>query len=152
DWGRLYPVNLNVGADTELALPELAAQVRTLLDGKSDVVKQRGSRIAEARTAGRAKAEAELQHELGKRPISHAQLAQATWNVIKGEQNWVVSGDRGPWLRRIWTMDRPGCTGGGGGAGAVGTNMPKAIGASLAAKRAGGFGISYTGDGDLYYV
>ena len=154
DFGRLYPVDLNIAADTALALPELTAQVRSLVAANpngGDLVSRRTARVAEARTAARARWEPQLQRELAKTPITHAQIAQATWNVIKDEK-WVMSGGLGPWPRRLWNLDRPGSMPGGGGAAAVGTNMPKAIGASLAAKEEGGFGISFTGDGDLFYV
>ncbi|MEA2639101.1 MAG: acetolactate synthase large subunit [Chloroflexota bacterium] len=155
DFGRLYPFDMTIAADTGLAIPELTAQVRAILGQRADgadLVQKRGARVAEAQAVVRKRSAEELQKEMGKRPISHAQLAQAAWNVVKGEPNWVVSGNPGGWLRRVWEMDRPGCTGGGGGAAAVGSNLPKAIGAALAAKQQGGFGVDFNGDGDFFYV
>jgi thiamine pyrophosphate-dependent acetolactate synthase large subunit-like protein len=49
-------------------------------------------------------------------------------------------------------MDRPGSVIGGGGAAALGSGLPKAVGIGLAAKREGGFCVDFNGDGDLFYV
>lgn len=155
DVGRLYPFDLNIGADTSVAIPELTAQVRGMLGqraDRADLLSRREARVAEARAAARKKWDDELRRDTGKSPISHAQLAQATWNVIKGEQ-WVVAGNAAGWVRRVWDMDRPGCTNGGiGGAAALGSNLPKAVGSGLAAKQEGGFCVAYEGDGDFLYV
>ncbi|MPZ13614.1 MAG: thiamine pyrophosphate-binding protein [Chloroflexi bacterium] len=155
DFGKLYPIDLNIAADTSVAIPELTAQLRAMLGenpDRAEILQRRNARVAEARTAARKRWNEELRRDTAKRTISQAQLAQATWNVIKGEK-WVVAGNAGGWVRRLWDMDRPGCTNGGiGGAAAVGTNLPKAIGSGLAAKEEGGFCVGFNGDGDFLYV
>ncbi len=154
DFGRLYPADLNIAADTSLAIPELTALVRAIMDvkaDKADVVAKRTARVQEAQGVVRARTQEQLQHELGKNPISHARLAQEVWNVVKDDK-WFLAGNAAGWTRRIWDMDRPGCLTGGGGAAAVGSSLPKAIGAAVAAKQEGGFVVDFNGDGDLLYV
>jgi benzoylformate decarboxylase/acetolactate synthase-1/2/3 large subunit len=92
-----------------------------------------------------------VEKEAGKKPISHALLARETWKLVEGEK-WIVAGARDAWVRRLWTMERPGSVLGGQGAAALGSSLPKAIGAALAAKRNGGFCLDFQTDGDLLYV
>ena len=155
DFSRLYPFDLSIAADTSVAIPAITAQVRSVLDERSDrtdLIQRRRARVSDARAATRKRWEEERLHEMGKTPISHALLTQATWNVIKGEK-WVVAGNTAGWVRRIFDMDRPGCTNWGiGGAAALGSNLPKAVGAGVAAKDEGGFCVGFNGDGDFLYV
>jgi acetolactate synthase I/II/III large subunit len=138
-----------------VAIPELTALVTNLLGQRSDradLIQKRRARVSEARATVRKRWAEEAQHENGKTPISHAQLTQATWNVIKNDK-YVVSGNTAGWVRRIFDMDRPGCANWGiGGAAALGSNLPKAVGAGVAAKDEDAFCVAFNGDGDFLYV
>jgi len=154
DYGRLYPVDMTIAADTSLALPQITAELRKILEQepqKKAAVSQRLEKAREAQPALKRKWQAEIEKETEKKPISQALLARETWKLIEGEK-WIVAGARDRSVRRLWKMDRPGSVLGGQGAAALGSSMPKAIGAGLAAKKDGGFCVAFQTDGDLLYV
>lgn len=153
DYGRLYPVDLAVAADTSLAIPALTAELRQVLggDGQATQLAARKAAVEQARDAARKRWQAQLEREREEKPISMARLTQEIWSCIQGEK-WIVAGAAGGWTRRLWRMDRPGCMLGGGGAAALGSGLPKAIGVGLAARDQGGFCVAFNGDGDYMYV
>lgn len=154
DYGRLYPASMFVAADTSLAIPQLALELQKALDGrtgKRDLLARRLERVKQKKAAAREKWQAQAEKEANHKPIALSRLARETWNCIKGE-NWVLSGNAGGWTRRLWDVDRASSVIGGGGAAALGTGLPKAVGAGLAAKQSGGFCVAFEGDGDLLYV
>lgn len=153
-YGRLYPVDLNIGADTSVAIPELTQLVRAQLGAQpnqAEVLSQRAQWVEAARATVRKRWEEEYAGKENSRPISHARLAQETWNVIKDDK-WFLSGDADGWLRRLWKMDRLGSLVDGGGAAGLGIGLPRSVGIGLAAKEQGGFCVAYDGDGDFLYV
>jgi thiamine pyrophosphate-dependent acetolactate synthase large subunit-like protein len=154
DFGRLYPLELSITADTSLAIPQITEDIRTILEqnpGKKDLLAKRQSKTRERSEAAKRRWQAEAEKQFGQKPISLARLAQEAWNVVKGE-NWILAGDSAGWARRLWQMDRPGSVMAGQAAAALGTTMPKAVGAGLAAKKGGGFCVVFQSDGDLLYV
>lgn len=154
DYGRLYPVEMSIAADTGLAIPQITQELRSILareTGNKERIQRRFEKAKETKAAARRRWQAEAEKEMGKKPISLALLAEETWKLIKGEK-WIVAGNSGGWTRRLWEMDRPGSVLGGQGAAALGSGMPKAIGAGLAAKKIGGFCVAFQSDGDLLYV
>jgi benzoylformate decarboxylase/acetolactate synthase-1/2/3 large subunit len=154
DYGRLYPVEMTVAADTSLALPELAEELRRLLGKQPNAqasLERRRSWVQERKAAAQKRWQEEAGREAGKRPVSHFRLAEETWKCVRGEA-WTVVGNPGGWVRRLWQMDRLGCSVGGQAAAALGSSMPRAIGVGLAAKSRGGFCVAFETDGDLLYV
>jgi acetolactate synthase-1/2/3 large subunit len=154
DFGRLYPVEMSVAADSGLAIPQITQELRSILARemeKKERVQKRFEKAKETKAEARKRWQAEVEKEVVKKPISLALLAHESWKLIKGEK-WIVAGNSGGWTRRLWEMDRPGSVLGGQGAAALGSGMPKAIGAGLAAKRIGGFCVDFQSDGDLLYV
>ncbi|MEX2431596.1 MAG: thiamine pyrophosphate-binding protein [Dehalococcoidia bacterium] len=154
DFGRIFPTDLYITADTSLALPELTKHLRQAMSTKADsasVLSARMQRCQEASAAAKAKFEARAKSEFDARPITYSRMAQELWNVIKDEPGWIAASGAES-FRRSWVMDRPGCVAGGGGAGALGTGLPKAVGVGLAAKEQGGYAVALGGDGDLLYV
>jgi len=153
DFGSLYPMDLSVGADTSLALPQITAELRSLVaNGVGSAARQRRTElIREQKAATAARWEAESEREFAHNPISHARLAQEVWDGVKGER-WTVTGDAEGWVRRSWDLERPGCVvGTGGGAAGLGTGLARAIGVGLAARDEGGFCVAFNGDGDFFY-
>jgi len=148
DYGRIYPCDLSIAADTSLAIPQITAELRTLV--KSGAQEQRRQLVAERRASFQKRWQEEAAKEMNHKPISHARLAQDVWDNVKGDK-WVVAGNPEGWLRRIWTLDRPGCLLGGGGAAGLGAGVARAIGAGLAARDEGGYCIDFNGDGDFFY-
>ena len=154
DFGRLYPVDMSIGGDPSLVVAQLAAELRRILaenPSLRDRFEARDRRVAEARDTTRTRWEQTATQTANQRPISMSRLAQETWNVVKSE-NFVVSSEGSAgWVRRLWTLDRPGQVAGTEGAGAQGSWLPKAIGAGLAARDQGAFLVHFNGDGDFLY-
>ena len=64
-------MDLNIAADTTIAIPDLTNQVRELLGQRSDradVLQRREARVTEARNATRKRWDEERQKEMGKNP------------------------------------------------------------------------------------
>ena len=152
DFGRLIPAELTISADTSVAIPELTRLLEAqLVSGGSKAA----GRIAEGRTAkteGRERAIAQAAEHINDRPIPLSSIASALWDNIKGDDNWVFAGALDGWNRRLWEVERPGSILGGGGAAALGTGLPRAVGAALAVKKSGGYCVAIEGDGDMMYV
>ncbi len=148
DFGSLYPFDLNIAADTSLALPVLTAEVRSAVKGGA--AEKRASLIAERKDAARKRWGEEAQKEHGHTPISHARLAQEVWNGVKGD-HWIVQGNAEGWVRRLWQVDRPGSVVAAGGAAGLGTGLSRAVGVALAARDEGGYCVAFNGDGDWFY-
>ncbi|MEA2641019.1 MAG: acetolactate synthase large subunit, partial [Chloroflexota bacterium] len=149
DFGSLYPMSLNVTADTNLALPAVTAELRSLVAGRS--TEARATLIRERRAAARQRWNEEAEREADHRPISHARLNRELWNALQHEQ-WTFNGAVEGWVRRTWEFERPGCViGVVGGAAGLGTGLARAIGVGLAARDNGGFCVALNGDGEFFY-
>jgi thiamine pyrophosphate-dependent acetolactate synthase large subunit-like protein len=70
------------------------------------------------------------------------------WNVIKNKDWSLVGGAPSP----LWNIDKFYRTIGGGGAAAVGSALPTAVGAALANRKYGRLSVSIQNDGDLMYA
>jgi thiamine pyrophosphate-dependent acetolactate synthase large subunit-like protein len=152
DFGKLIPAEFTVSADTSVAIPELTRLLAVEMTSKGSVVAER---IAEGRTAKDAaleRAQAQAAEHINDKPIPLSSIAVALWENIKADDNWVFSGALEGWNRRLWDIERPGSILGGGGAAALGTGLPRAVGAALAVKKSGGYVVAIEGDGDMMYV
>jgi thiamine pyrophosphate-dependent acetolactate synthase large subunit-like protein len=152
DFGKLMPFELSVAADTSLALPQLAAEVRSLMDASGGSAKRdkRMALVRERKEAAARRVKEQTDKELSHKPISHARIAQELWPAIKNE-HWIVSGNAEGWPRRLWDVERPGCMVSAGGAAGLGTGIARAVGVGLAAKEHGGLCVCFNGDGDFFY-
>ena len=149
DWGRLYPMDLSVAADTSVALPALTAELKSAVKSGS-ALEARRERVRERKAATEKRFKDMAEHEFGHSPISHARLAQETWNAIQNDK-WIVQGNAEGWTRRLWKMERPGCVVTAGGAAGLGTGIARSVGAGLAARDEGGYCVAFNGDGDFFY-
>ena len=152
DFGKLIPAEFTVSADTSVAIPELTRLLAVEMTSKGSVVAER---IAEGRTAKDAaleRAQAQAAEHINDKPIPLSSIAVALWENIKADDNWVFAGALEGWNRRLWDIERPGSILGGGGAAALGTGLPRAVGAALAVKKSGGYVVAIEGDGDMMYV
>ena len=70
------------------------------------------------------------------------------WNAIKAK-DWSLVGGQSS---RLWNVDKFYRTIGGGGAAAVGSGLPTAVGAALANRRYGRLSVCIQNDGDLMYA
>jgi acetolactate synthase-1/2/3 large subunit len=104
DFAQLHETDLQVTADTAVALPLLLDLCRELNE--------------DGRPAWRAELEAlhegtwerfrtEAQRDAGLSPVSTARLAGEVWEVVR-EHDWVLAaGTASDWTRRTWDFDRP---------------------------------------------
>lgn len=154
DFGKLYPKEISVLGDTSLAIPQLTEDLKEVMAADSGSAARKTARIATV-DASRAAAQKEWKEQIDAvyagSAINHARISNELWKLISKDK-WVFAGGSAGWPRRIWTMDRPGSVMGAGGSAALGTSLPKSIGSALAAKEEGGFGVSFNGDGDMFYV
>lgn len=152
DFGSLVPTDLNVAADTSLALPVITEELRSLMatGSAAAAAERRRTFVQERRAAAQARWAEVAQHEFAHNPVSHARLAQETWNAVQGD-HWIVQGNAEGWVRRTWHVERPGCVVAGGGSAGLGTGLARAIGVALAARDEGGYAIAFNGDGEWLY-
>jgi benzoylformate decarboxylase/acetolactate synthase-1/2/3 large subunit len=106
DFAQLHETDLQVTADTSIALPLLL-----------DLCRERGA-TGRDRTAWRARLErlheetwaawrAETERDASLSPVSTVRLATETWEAVK-EHDWVLTaGTASDWAPRIWDFDRP---------------------------------------------
>ena len=153
DFASLEEVDLQVTADTTVALPRLLALCR-----------ERAAADSPQRLAARAEQKARLtkMHEEAKAhwrsqaekvwndsPVSTARLAAEVWDAVR-EHDWVLApGTASDWAYRIWDFDLPyrhvGKTLG------TGTQISIAIGTALAHRDAGRLVVDLQPDGDLLF-
>ncbi len=154
DFGKLYPKEISILGDTSLAIPQLTEELNAAMAVDPGSPARKAGRVATVE-ASRAEAQAAWKEQVDTvyagSGINHARISAELWKLIENDK-WVFAGGSGGWPRRIWTMDRPGSVMGAGGAAALGTSLPKSVGSALAAKQEGGFGVSFNGDGDMFYV
>jgi len=152
DFGSLYPMDLCVAADTSLALPQITAELRSLVaSGAGATARERRTELIREQKAAAAKRwQEEEEREFVHNPIAHSRLAREVWERIKDDQ-WIVTGNAEGWVRRVWDMDRPGCVISAGGAAGLGTGLARAIGVGLAARDRGGYCVAFNGDGEFFY-
>jgi benzoylformate decarboxylase/acetolactate synthase-1/2/3 large subunit len=153
DSGAIVETDVRLLADTRVALPLLAAQLR-------DRVAPEGARRAAARDrrravlgaahdAQRSKWAAEAANAGATRPIATAWLAREAWAAIR-EEDWVLAGGTAnQWVGRLWDFDRSYRHAGMriDAANQIGT----AIGIALAHRDTSRLVVDVQPDGDLMY-
>ena len=155
DYGKLYPLEMSIAADTSLAIPQITRELREILAKQPDAqsrLEARRARVQEAGAAARQRWQRQAEQDEATRPITMSKLVKDAWSCVQGK-DCVVIGASGGWVRRLWTLERPGAVVlGGQSAAALGSGMPKAVGAALGAKDNGQFCVAFEGDGDFLYV
>src|SRR5262245_60028887 len=153
DYAELVPTDLQVTADTAVALPLLLAECRRILTGESA---ERGAERAQWRAqlteihrstwdGWRQKAD-----EVSDRsPVSTARLAAEVWEVVR-EHDWVLTaGTAAEWALRTWDFDRP-YRHPGRQLGTA-TQIGISLGVALAHKGSGRLVVDLQPDGDLMF-
>lgn len=146
DFAQLHETDLQVTADTAVALPLLLELCRELAHADRTAWRARLEELHnETRTAWRAQAERAAE-EL---PVSTSRLATEVWEAIK-EYDWVLTaGTAAEWAPKIWDFDRsyrhPGRSLG------TATQIGISLGVALAHKGSGRLVVDLQPDGDLMY-
>lgn len=153
DYSALLETDLQVTADTSIALPMLLSEARRLVESESADIQARRQRRRDDLAAlhnrtwekWRAKA-AELADVT---PVSTARLAEEVWDVIK-DRDWVLTaGTASEWAKRTWNFDKayrhPGRQLG------TATQIGISLGVALAHKGTGRLVVDLQPDGDLMF-
>jgi benzoylformate decarboxylase/acetolactate synthase-1/2/3 large subunit len=153
DYAELLPVDVQVTADTAVALPlllDLCAQLVATDDSDATARRRRWrhdvARRHEDAWSGWREHEAQ-QHDAS--PVSTSRLASEVWQVVK-EHDWVLTaGTAGEWAKRTWDFDRP-YRHPGRQLGTA-TQIGISLGVALAHKGTGRLVVDLQPDGDLMF-
>ena len=149
DFQRYAEVDMAIAADAEATLPSLIEACKRLITGdRRRVFEERGAQIAAANARALERARTEATYGWDASPISTARMSMEVWNAVRNK-DWALVRGR---TDRLWNIDKFYQTTGGGGAAAVGSNLPTAVGAALAHKKFGRISVCIQNDGDLMYA
>ena len=149
DFQRYAEVDMAIAADAEATLPSLIEACKRLITGdRRRVFEERGAQIAAANARALERARTEATYGWDASPISTARLSVELWDAIRNK-DWALVRGRSD---RLWNIDKFYRTTGGGGAAAVGSSLPTAVGAALAHRPFGRLPVAIQNDGDLMYA
>lgn len=156
DYQRLMPMDLNVVADTSLALPALLERVQARLQGESPAARDRrqARRAAHSRQhqAIRDRFRQQARDHAGTAPVHPSWLALQLGEVLQ-DVPWLLSnGGLGGWVRKTWTIDRPGSYLGTSGGGGLGYGPGASLGAALAVRGTDTVVVNIQSDGDFLFT
>src|SRR5215467_5632002 len=143
---RFTDVDLAIGADPEATLPALIEACKRLITAdRKRVFEERGKKLAAAHDQAMQQARQGATYGWNATPISLARLQAEMWEVIKDKDCAGIAGGGG----RLWNADKFYRSLGAGGAGAVGSGLPVAVGAALGHKKYGRLAVGIQKDGDF---
>jgi thiamine pyrophosphate-dependent acetolactate synthase large subunit-like protein len=149
DFQRYAEVDMAIAADAEATLPSLIEACRRLMTGdRRRAFEERGAQIAAANARALERERTEATFGWDASPISTTRMSMELWDAVRRKDWALVRGNVGP----LWNVDKFYRTTGGGGAAAVGSNLPTAIGAALAHRKFGRVSVCIQNDGDLMYA
>ena len=153
DFASLEEVDLQVTADTAVALPRLLALCRERAAADSPqrlgARTEQKARLTKMHEEAKAHWRSQAENVWNDSPVSTARLAAEVWDAVR-EHDWVLApGTASDWAYRIWDFDLPyrhvGKTLG------TGTQISIAIGTALAHRDAGRLVVDLQPDGDLLF-
>src|SRR5581483_6858898 len=146
DHAQLHETDLQVTADTAVALPLLLELCRGLNTQSRDGWRRRLA--AHHEETWRAWA-ARAQREAGLSPVSTSRLAAETWEAVRGHDWVLTAGTASGWATRLWDLDReyrhPGASLG------TATQIGISLGVALAHRGSGRLVVDLQPDGDLMF-
>ena len=149
DFQRFAEVDMAIAADAEATLPSLIEACRKLrTDDRWRVLQERGAQIASANARALERARAEATYAWDASPISTTRMSMELYEAVRNKDWALVNGN----ANRLWNIDKFYRTTGGGGAAAVGSGLPIAVGAALAHRKYGRLAVGIQPDGDLMYA
>lgn len=152
--GRIQPIDLNILADSTLALPMLIDECKALIKKQPKKRAHYSARL-EATTKIhdrlRAKWRQEATDHHDETPIALSRLSEEIGDVIRDE-DWILVHDQlKHWNQRLWDWTGPERWLGHAGGGGLGFGPGGSIGAALALKDSGQLFIDINADGDMLY-
>lgn len=153
DYAELIPVDVQVTADSSVALPLLIEECRSLIAGDSPARSTRRlaykKELEQMHQATWAGWQERAEKVKGSSPVSTATLASEVWSVVK-DYDWVLTANTvAHWAKRIWDFDKPyrhpGVHLG------TATQIGISLGVALAHKGTGRLVVDLQPDGDLMF-
>src|SRR5215208_1584617 len=146
DFAQLHETDLQVTADTAVALPLLLDLCREVNDNSRDPWRRRLAELHDQAWTGWATQAAE---EASLSPVATSRLATEVWEVVK-DYDWVLTaGTASEWAPKVWDLDRayrhPGRSLG------TATQIGISTGVALAHKGSGRLVVDIQPDGDLLF-
>src|SRR4051794_326948 len=146
DHAQLHETDLQVTADTAVALPLLLDLLRGLGPRERDGWRRR---LEEFHTATWAEWGRQAREEASLSPVATSQLATGVWEVVR-DYDWVLTaGTASGWAPKMWDFDReyrhPGASLG------TATQIGISLGVALAHKGSGRLVVDLQPDGDLMF-
>ena len=153
DFTALHPTDVQVTADTVVALPLLLDLCKELTKdedaGRVEARRRRRDRLASLHDETWAGWRATAQERWAQSPVSTARLAAEVWEVI-ADYDWVLTaGTAADWALRTWDFDRP-YRHPGKSLGTA-TQISISLGVALAHKGTGRLVVDLQPDGDLMF-
>lgn len=153
DYGELLAVDVQVSADTVVALPLLLEQCRSLTASEdSERASARDRWRQQLRHLHDEQWQAwsdEADRVADKTPVSTARLAREVWSVVK-DYDWVLTaGTASDWALRTWDFDR--CDRHPGASLGTATQIGISLGVALAYKNTDRLIVDLQPDGDLMF-
>ena len=152
EYDELVPVDLQILADTAVALPDLVARVRSRLasdPAAQERIRTRREAYSEVHDATWRKWQEDAKQDRDASPLSTARLASEIWDVIKNEDWLLTANPLSGWAFKLWDFDKPERFGGlelG-----TATQIGASLGIGLAYKGTGKLVVDINPDGDLMY-
>jgi acetolactate synthase-1/2/3 large subunit len=144
---RYQEFDLSMTADPETTLPLLTEAVNRLLTpNRKGAIRDRGTRLADAKQKAHERARTEATYSWNSSPISLARLSAEVWAQVKNE-DW--AGGMGGFQ---WNYEKHYQRTHGGHAAGGGFKAPNAVGAALAHRKHGRLYVDLETDGDLMYA
>jgi acetolactate synthase-1/2/3 large subunit len=153
DYAALVETDLQVTADTTIALPMLVEMCEELIGQETpDRARTRTSwaeRLTELHDETWARWQRAAEAARGEVPVATSHLASSVWEVIK-DYDWVLTaGTASEWANRIWDFDQPYRT--PGRQLGTATQIGISLGVALAHKGTGRLVVDLQPDGDLMF-
>jgi acetolactate synthase-1/2/3 large subunit len=153
DAGPIHPIDLEITADTSVALPSLIELVRAaVLDDDAERVAARAARRAELAEQHRVRRESWRQvaeRRWEETPVSPPRLAAAVGAALEGTDWVLTAGTANDWALRLWDFDQayrhPGRSLG------TATQIGLSLGVALAHRDQGRLVVDLQPDGDLMF-
>ncbi|MGH3341333.1 MAG: thiamine pyrophosphate-binding protein [Carbonactinosporaceae bacterium] len=153
DYTALHETDLQVTADTVVALPALLALCRELVAaddaGRAAERAEYRSALADGHERQWRSWAAEASRLSGSAPVSTARLAGEVWNVVR-DHDWVLTaGTAADWAHRLWDFDAPHRH--PGRSLGTATQIGISLGVALAHRGTGRLVVDLQPDGDLMF-
>jgi acetolactate synthase I/II/III large subunit len=152
DQNRFYNATMPIAGDVEASLPYLIEAVNRALTAERRAQNPtRASRFSDAFIKRRQNDMAVAAVGWDAAPISVARMCAEVHAKVQGDDFSIVSGTfyQGGAPNRLWDLDKYHHLSADGGAYGVGSGLPAAVGAALAARDQGRYSINFNGDGDF---